>query len=260
MAERKVFWFLRSYYEAAQELSKEDQADFFMAVCSYALDGVEPEIHGVASALFKLAKPNLDTSVKKAEAGAKGGKNGSKSEANSEQEASNEEAEDKQNEVSNKQAESKPQADNKQSASKDEANIKQTEAPLMNNDLMSNEKMNNEKGIMKNEKMKREDEENGFAIFWEHYPRHDSKQEARKAYSKALKKGVGLDMLISAIEKQKQSQQWQESGGKYIPYPATWLNQERWDDEVNLKIPKGRNDVQAGYEQAMMLLGGEDSG
>ena len=254
MAERKVFWFLRSYYEAAQELSKEDQANFFMAVCSYALDGVEPEVHGVAGALFKLAKPNLDTSIKKAEAGSLGGKqNKSKIEADDKQDESKDEANDKQ-------VESKQQAEEKQIESKTEAKVKQIEAPLMNNDLMSNEKMNNEKGVMKNEKVKREDEENGFALFWEHYPRHDSKQEARKAYSKALKKGVELDMLISAIEKQKQSQQWQESGGKYIPYPATWLNQERWDDEVNLKIPKGRNDVQAGYEQAMMLLGGEDSG
>ena len=38
--------------------------------------------------------------------------------------------------------------------------------------------------------------------------------------------------MIQAVEKQKQSTQWQRDGGQYIPHPATWLNQERWEDEV----------------------------
>ena len=57
---RKGFSFLRSYFEAAKELPREEQADFLMAICEYAFDGKEPEIHGIASAMFKLAKPNID--------------------------------------------------------------------------------------------------------------------------------------------------------------------------------------------------------
>ena len=79
MDERKAFSFYRSYYEASKDLpTKEDQADFLMAICSYNFDGVEPEITGVASAMFKLAKPNLDTSVKRANAGQIGGSNNKK--------------------------------------------------------------------------------------------------------------------------------------------------------------------------------------
>lgn len=77
--ERKAFSFYRSYYEASKDLpTKEDQADFLMAICIYIFDGEEPELHGVASAMFKLAKPNLETSIKRANAGQIGGSNNKK--------------------------------------------------------------------------------------------------------------------------------------------------------------------------------------
>ena len=41
-----------------------------------------------------------------------------------------------------------------------------------------------------------------------------------------------VESLLTAIERQKCGRQWQEDGGKYIPNPATWLNQGRWEDEV----------------------------
>ena len=40
-----------------------------------------------------------------------------------------------------------------------------------------------------------------------------------------------LDTLIAAVEKQKTWEQWQKDEGQFIPNPATWLNQSRWDDE-----------------------------
>ena len=126
MDERKAFSFYRSYYEASKDLpTKEDQADFLMAICSYIFDGVEPEITGVASAMFKLAKPNLDTSIKRASVGQTGGK----SKANAKQNDSKPEANAKQNG-------SKPEANDKQTESNDEANPKR----YMINDYMINDK------------------------------------------------------------------------------------------------------------------------
>ena len=58
--------FFASYLAAAKMLpSKEDQADFLMAICDYGITGVEPETTGAAAALFMLAKPNIDASNKK---------------------------------------------------------------------------------------------------------------------------------------------------------------------------------------------------
>lgn len=105
MEERLTFKFFRSFLDAALMLTdKGDRADFFVAVCQYALDGVEPEIEGVPAAMFALARPNIDASRKKAESGSVGG---SKTQAK------------------RKQADSENEAPVKQTASKTKAKRKQ---------------------------------------------------------------------------------------------------------------------------------------
>lgn len=68
-----------------------------------------------------------------------------------------------------------------------------------------------------------------FAVFWKAYPRKESKSQARKAFAKA---DARLDMLLQALEAQKQTEQWRRDGGQFIPYASTWLNQRRWEDEA----------------------------
>lgn len=80
-----------------------------------------------------------------------------------------------------------------------------------------------------------------FNRFWEAYPRKAGKEAARKAFGKVK---VDVGTLLSALEAQKQSDQWTKDGGQFIPYPATWLNQGRWEDDLPVKTPekqKGRN-------------------
>lgn len=69
----------------------------------------------------------------------------------------------------------------------------------------------------------------GFDEFWSAYPRKKNKEQARKAFNKL--KGVKLQELLDAIERQKHSRDWTKDGGQYIPYPATWLNAGGWQDE-----------------------------
>ena len=68
-----------------------------------------------------------------------------------------------------------------------------------------------------------------FDLWWEHYPRKVGKEAARKAFAKVK---VDTQILIDAVEKQKHSEQWTKENGRYIPNPATWLNQGRWEDEL----------------------------
>jgi hypothetical protein len=37
--------------------------------------------------------------------------------------------------------------------------------------------------------------------------------------------------ILEGVEVQKLSDQWLSDKGKYIPNPASWLNQKRWLDE-----------------------------
>ena len=69
-----------------------------------------------------------------------------------------------------------------------------------------------------------------FDIFWKAYPKKKGKQDALKSF---LKIKVPLDTLLTSLEKQKSSAEWQKDGGQFVPHPATWLNGARWEDEVD---------------------------
>ena len=75
------------------------------------------------------------------------------------------------------------------------------------------------------------DHELRFDRFWDAYPRKESKPAARKAFEKVRPDGELLSKMIDSIERWKRSQQWQENGGQFIPYPASWLNQRKWEDD-----------------------------
>ena len=70
-----------------------------------------------------------------------------------------------------------------------------------------------------------------FETFWKAYPRKTAKGAARKAFAKLKVTDELLTVMLDAIEAQKFSSQWRRDGGQYIPHPATWLNQARWEDE-----------------------------
>lgn len=77
-------------------------------------------------------------------------------------------------------------------------------------------------------------ESNNFAIFWEVYPRKNSKEQARKKFSELEKKKLlpPISKLVEIVKEHIQSEQWKEEGGKYIPYPGTWLNKHGWEDVI----------------------------
>ena len=83
-----------------------------------------------------------------------------------------------------------------------------------------------------------------FESFWSAYPKKKAKENARKAFAKALKLTT-LEDLLAAIEANKQTKQWQKDNGQYIPYPASWLNEHGWEDEISSKAlsPTGRRAV-----------------
>ena len=76
-------------------------------------------------------------------------------------------------------------------------------------------------------------DDNGFNKFWESYPKKVAKQNALKAWEELKPNAELQEIILKALENQKQSQQWTEDNGKYIPYPASWLNGKRWEDVQN---------------------------
>lgn len=64
---RDQFTFYRSYYEALKSLPQKEQTKVFMAICSYALDEIPPNLSGVSLSVFTLIRPTLDSGRRKAE-------------------------------------------------------------------------------------------------------------------------------------------------------------------------------------------------
>ena len=74
--------------------------------------------------------------------------------------------------------------------------------------------------------------EQRFERFYKIYPKKKSKGKALNWF-KSHKPGSSLvDTMIESIKRQKQTINWQKENGRYIPYPATWLNAKGWENEI----------------------------
>ena len=106
-----------------------------------------------------------------------------------------------------------------------------------------------------------EEIEKMFVAFWEAYPKKKAKADAHARWMKMKPSRALLQIMLTAIEVQKKSQDWTKDGGQYIPYPATWLHRGQWEDEVqgedevqreNVSAPKympANFDVEADFER-----------
>jgi len=72
---------------------------------------------------------------------------------------------------------------------------------------------------------------NDFLIFYTTYPKHKGRDAAWKAWKKRNGDMPDIGIIVGAINRQKLSEQWLKDRGKYIPHPATWINQGCWADE-----------------------------
>ena len=85
-------------------------------------------------------------------------------------------------------------------------------------------------------------EDGAFDAFWAAYPRRVDKQKARRAWAKLKPDAALLETVLRALELQAASGQWTRDNGAYIPYPASWLNGRRWEDELPGRSESDRSD------------------
>lgn len=86
----------------------------------------------------------------------------------------------------------------------------------------------------------------GFDVFWTAYPRKQAKGAAIKAYARLRADDDLQAAMLAALRRQADSDDWKRDGGKWIPYPATWINDRRWEDEL-----PGVNDDPYGLRKAL---------
>ena len=88
--------------------------------------------------------------------------------------------------------------------------------------------------------------EKRFDEFWASYPRKTGKGAAKKSFLKIAPSKELFEKMMSALEAAKRCEQWSRDHGQYIPHPATWLNQERWDDDYG--VPDLRTRATPGFD------------
>lgn len=72
----------------------------------------------------------------------------------------------------------------------------------------------------------------GFEEFWAEYPRKVSKAGARKAWPKAVKAAGYTERIRLAARAYALECTQVRREGQFIAHPTTWLNQERWEDQM----------------------------
>lgn len=83
-----------------------------------------------------------------------------------------------------------------------------------------------------------------FEDFYALYPRKEAKQNALKAYQKAVKQ-VSHEAIIEGISKYKQQIEAKQTEMKYIKQPATWLNAGCWEDDYTTETKQNLTDINA---------------
>lgn len=201
--QRKQFTFYRSFFEAVQTISnKQRRAEIYDMLCRFALDGTEPDwqiMTAIQKSTMLLVMPVLRSAWEKAKNGKEGG--------------------------------SKPKANCKQTKSKKENEI---EIEKENKKEIDIECEYEKEGTAWASGQCRE-LTHTFDIFWNLYPKKVCKEQAWQAFQKV---DVPFSVLEQAIGEQRKSSQWRQDSGKYIPNPATWLEQRRWEDELPAPAPK----------------------
>lgn len=98
--------------------------------------------------------------------------------------------------------------------------------------------------------------ESDFERFYAVYPRKVGVQKARVAFEAAMKRPAPptVEQLIASVEAHSQTWDWKKDGGTFIPHPTTYLNQDRWRDDLSTapKEPtrtKGKRGMELQYEQ-----------
>jgi hypothetical protein len=71
-----------------------------------------------------------------------------------------------------------------------------------------------------------------FPDFWAAYPRKVGRGAAEKAFAKAIEKGASVGDIAAGLNRQA----WPDNP-RFIPHPATWLNQGRWQDDPAAAAP-----------------------
>lgn len=217
---KKSFVLYYDYREHLALLNDEERGRLLMALLDYAENGKEPDLEGSALMAFSFIRAQMDrdaakyaeTVRKRREAGRQGGRPPKTSESNEKQDEAKKAIgfQEKQDEAK------KPDNDN----------VTDNVTDNVNGTDINNPPISPTGGTPPDAQERR------FAEFWSAYPKKVGKKAALTSWRRLKPDAALFERIMHAVINAKRSEQWIREGGRYIPNPATWINQGRWDDEL----------------------------
>ena len=134
---RDSFVFYKSFYDAIKQIPEEYQLEIYNAILQYSLEGVEPSsLSNIASAMFTLIKPNIDSAQKKYEVSVNNGRRGGRPKKEELNENQNE-TQEKPNENQNKTQE-KPNENQNETQEEPNENLNVNDNDNVNDIIINN--------------------------------------------------------------------------------------------------------------------------
>lgn len=87
-----------------------------------------------------------------------------------------------------------------------------------------------------------------FEKWWEAYPRKRAKGDARKAWMQMKGRRPPIMQMLRAIAVMCASDDWRKDGGQFIPYPASYLRAECWEDVTEIQLAQVTADGRMWWE------------
>lgn len=84
-----------------------------------------------------------------------------------------------------------------------------------------------------------------FDYWWSIYPKKIGKEKCLNWFKTHKPDRELAKKMCDATEKWKQSDQWKDQEGKFIPNPYTWLNRGGWNDELS---NENKKDIYGGFD------------
>ena len=94
-----------------------------------------------------------------------------------------------------------------------------------------------------------------FSRFWNLYPRRTNKYKANLAWNVLPINEALYNQILAAVEQYSKCRQWADK--LYVPYPETFLNERRWEDEIPDETKRNvakKNDVTSAVSSVIARL------
>ena len=202
-----------SFRELLEPLTDAERGRLFVAMLEYAESGAEPQLSGSERYVWPSARQSINNTRDKSEQMKANGSRSRQIEAN----------------------QSKPE--------QTEANQSKPEQTRANPSRpFDKEKDNdNDKRVLTHSQESSAsasaEADRSFDAFWAAYPLHKAKARAYQEFTKISPDTRLLEVILLAIQRQKKWRHWRSG---YIPTPANWLRERRWEDEEEPELLEAR--------------------